>query len=290
MRQLSAFLLFMCALPLGAQELLTPASELTSYVRLLELLGKASNTPLVYWSSSTAPHHNGLTVDSTHVWSNRYSLSAPSERPRRPQFRLSDAHVDLVFNSAFPRTENDGALWAGRGVSGVLRGGGEVRWGGFTARVAPSFGYAQNRDFELGVGPGNTTSPYAYPWQANIDFPQRFGTSALKYADWGQSTLRFDARSFTIGFSTENLWWGPGYRNAIIMGSAAPGIPHLDIGLGKPVHTRVGDVEVRAIWGQLTRSDFFGATTTTDGKRIVNGLTLGYRPRFLPGLTLGLTR
>lgn len=272
-----------------AQALLTPASELASYVRLLELQGKAQETPMVYWSSSTAPRRNGFAVDSGHVWSRRFSLAAPGEQPQRPTFRVLDAQADLFFNSDFPRNTNDGAVWAGRGLSGTLRGAVEARWRGFTARVAPTFGYSQNRDFTLGTGPGTSATPFAYPWQQNIDFPQRFGTASLTFADWGQSSLRFDAGAFTAGFSTENLWWGPGYRNAIVLGSSAPGFPHLDIGLGRPAHTPVGDVELRAIWGQLSRSSFF-VSGSTNGKRLFSGLTLGYRPKLLSGLTLGLTR
>jgi hypothetical protein len=73
------------------------------------------------------------------------------------------------------------------------------------------------------------------------------------------------------------------------MGSAAPGFPHADIGLGRPVRTAAGDVELRAIWGELTRSGYFGASPG-NGRRLLDGLTLGYRPSFLPGLTLGVTR
>lgn len=295
MRRFVAFVLFVLvvlpviAVPARAQELMIPASELTAYVRMLELQGKATNTPLVYWGSSTAPRVNGLTIDSSHVWSNRYRLTPHSPAAQRPEFRLLDPRVDLTYNSAFPRTTNDGAAWAGRGLSGVLRGGAELRWGRFTARLYPSLVYAQNSDFTLGVGPANTRSPYAYPWEGGIDFPQRFGTQALAVGDWGQSGIRFDAGSFTAGFSTENLWWGPGYRNAIIMGSAAPGMPHVDLGTGAPIRTGIGDLEVRAIWGQLTRSNYVGASAV-DGKRLLDGLTIGYRPNFLPGLTLGLTR
>ena len=266
-----------------------PASEIASYVRFLELTGKASGTPLVYWASSTAPRLNGLKVDSAHLWSRRYPLAPISEKPQRAEFRLIDPHVDLVYNSEFPRTTNDGAAWAGRGLSGVLRGGVEVRWGPFTGRLNPSFVYAQNSLFKLGVGPESTRSPYVYPWRYGIDFPQRFGDSALSFADWGQSEIRLDLGALTAGFSTENLWWGPGYRNAIIMGSAAPGFPHVDLGTGRPLRTPIGDVELRVISGELTRSNYFGPSTV-DGRRILNGLTIGYRPSFLPGLTLGLAR
>lgn len=286
--RLTALLLLTCALPLGAQELLTPASELSAYVRLLELQGKAKDTPLVYWSASTEPRRNGLALDSTHLWASRYSLGARSVKPAKPEFRLLETRADLLFNSSFPRVENDGALWAGRGISGTVRAGAEVRWRWFTARLAPTFGYSQNREFVLGSGPGNDSSAFAYPWAKDIDFPQRFGTEPISFADWGQSAARLDIGAFTAGFSTENVWWGPAYRNAIVLGSAAGGFPHFDLGLGRPVETPIGAIEMRALWGQLSASKYSddnGART-----RILTGLTIGYRPRFLPGLTLGLTR
>lgn len=273
----------------ASTELLLPASELSSYVRVLELDGKAKKAPLGYWSSSTEPRRGGLSVDSGHVWSGRYSLSAVDRHTQRAAFRILDTRAELLFNSAFPRTANDGAVWMGRGLTAVVRGGAEMQWRGFTARLAPTFAYSQNRTFPLGAGPGNDSSEFAYPWQADIDFPQRFGTDPVTLADWGQSAIRFDARSFTVGFSTENLWWGPAYRNAIVMGSSAPGFPHFDIGLAKPVHTIAGELEVRAIWGQLTRSKYSGSGTT-NGRRMLSGLTIGYQPKFISGLTLGLNR
>lgn len=289
-----ALLLCCCATSLDAQELLTPASELSGYLRLLEIEGKATGMPLVFWSSSTAPRPDGLTLDSGHVWSNRYALAtAGASRSRRSwrglEWHLLDVRLDAIDNSAFPRTANDGALWAGRGLTGALTGGIEGRWRFVSARLAPTFGAAQNQRFTLAVGPGTAASPFAYPWQANIDFPQRFGTATRRYADWGQSALRLDGGAFTVAFSTENLWWGPGYRNAIVMGSAAPGFPHVDAGTSRPLHTAIGDVEARAIWGQLARSPYVGASTS-NGRRVIDGLTLGYKPRHLDGLTLGLSR
>jgi len=277
------------AFRVDAQNPMLPASEISGFVRLLELQGKATGSPLVYWSSSTTPRTFGLTVDSAHLWSERYSLAPAAGRTNHFRYRLLDARADLSYNSGFPRSENDGAAWAGRGVSALVQGGAEVRWGPFTGRFYPSLVYAQNSAFELGQGPGTAKSPYAYPWHVGIDFPQRFGTTSVAVFDFGQSGLRLDFGALTVGFSTENLWWGPGFRNSITMGSAAPGVPHVDIGTGRPLHFGVGDVEFRAISGALKRSEYFG-TSTTDGRRIVNGFTAGFRPAILPGLTLGATR
>lgn len=278
------------AAPLYAQDPMVPASEITGYVRLLELQGKATGTPLVYWSSSTTPRQHGLTVDSTHLWSGRFTLTPQSDLPKEAEFRWLDPQATFDYNSAFPRNANDGALWQGRGLSAIVSAGGELRWGHLTARLYPSVVYAQNAaSFPLATGPGTTNSAFAYPWEAQIDFPQRFGNSSRASIDPGQSEIRLDYGAFTVGLSTENLWWGPAYRNPIIMSSAAPGFPHVDIGTGRPVHTRAGDVEIRLISGELTRSAYFGPDSVS-GRRIFNGLTVGYRPSFLPGLTLGLTR
>ena len=289
MRRLSTIFALAIAVPLYAQDPMIPASEITGYVRLLELQGKATGTPLVYWSSSTTPRQYGLTVDSAHLWSGRYTLAPRTEQPQQAALRWLDPQATFVYNTAYPRSANDGALWQGRGLSSIVSGGAEFRWGHLTARLFPSLVYSQNASFPLATGPGTTNSKYAYPWEGGIDFPQRFGTGPVTSIDPGQSEIRLDYGAFTVALSTENLWWGPAYRNPIIMSNAAPGFPHFDIGTGRPIHTRAGDIEFRLITGELTRSNYFGPDTTS-GRRIFNGLTLGYRPSFMPGLTLGLTR
>src|SRR5262249_20079399 len=152
--------------------------------------------PLVYWASSTEPRSHGFTVDSAHVWGSRYRFPA-AVATKTPSFRQLDARASVTYSSAFPRTLNDGVAWAGRGVSAIVSAGGEVRWGPLTGRLYPSFVYAENRDFNLAVGPQSVRSPYAYPWQNGIDFPQRFGHDALAFADWGQSEIRLDYRVLT---------------------------------------------------------------------------------------------
>ncbi len=282
-------LLGICAARLGAQEPMIPSSEIMDYVRMLELLGQASGTPLVYWSSSTAPRTGGLQVDAGHLWSTGHDLTARVAQPRGLEVRPLRAYATMVYNSAFPRTSNDGALWAGKGLSAIISAGLDLRWGPLSARLQPELTYSENRSFPLATGPGTSRSPFAYPWHIGIDYPQRFGSSAYTTLDWGQSGLRLDVGAFTAGISTENLWWGPSHRNAIIMGSAAPGFPHLDMGTGRPVRTLAGDIEFRVLWGQLSASRYSG-TFPDAGRRFLAGFTAGYRPKFIPGLTLGATR
>lgn len=270
--------------PLRAQEAITVGSELDAYLRLLELTGTVSGTPLVF--RSFTPSYT-LASDTGHWWSGRYPLTHPAVRGIT--VRPLAAEMRLVYNSKYPHDVNDGALWAGKGGSAALSAGVQVKWGPVTGTLYPTVYASQNDDFPLApVSFGNRPS-FAYAWHQNIDWPQRFGAETVKEYDWGQSGIRVDLSGFTAGFSTENMWWGPTVRNPIIMGNSAAGFPHIDLGTGRPVWIGIGHIEARAIWGELRESDYFDTDPDND-RRYITGLTFGYRPSFLPGLTIGGTR
>ncbi len=271
--------------PLGAQQPIVPGSERDAYLRLLEIQGGVTGTPIVFHSLS-ANRAIRVRSDSTDLWR---VVTDSGQRTTDNAFRLIGPELRLTFNSAYPRAANDGAVWAGKGVTTAVSGGAEVRWSFVTATFFPTVYYAQNRAFPLDSVPFPNRSVYAYQWQRNIDWPQRMGPDAITTFDWGQSGVRLDWRALTAGFSTENMWWGPGYRNAIIMSNAGPGFPHADLGTGHPVRTGIGDLEFRLVWGGLSQSQYFD-TIPDNGRRYLAALTLGYRPSFIPGLNLGITR
>src|SRR5207245_1733557 len=95
---------------------------------------------------------------------------------------------------------------------------------------------------------------FSAPWPTrpeSIDLPVRFGSNAFSRWDYGQSTLDADLGRVTLGFSTENEWWGPGIRNAIVMSTNAAGIPRLFVRTTRPVVTRIGTFEARLFAGAL---------------------------------------
>jgi hypothetical protein len=269
--------------------IIRPASELDHYTRFLELDGDIRGLPLIFRSLSTP----GVVADTGHLWERQYPFGPEAQVRRfgesRWWLRWIDPELLTVANTSYPRTVNDGALWAGRGLSGSLTGGVQLGWGPLTGTLYPTIYAAANREFPLAPVPWNDRSRYAYQWQRNLDWPQRPGDRYQAEYDWGQSGVRLNLDWFTAGLSTENLWWGPGYRNAIIMSNTAPGIPHVDIGTGRPTWIGIGDLEVRAIWGESRESEFFDSVTTND-RRYVTGITLAYQPSFLPGLKVGGAR
>jgi hypothetical protein len=87
-----------------------------------------------------------------------------------------------------------------------------------------------------------------------------------------------------LGISTENLWWGPGMRNSLLMTNNADGFPHAYAGTVRPVDIWIGNLEANVWFGLLSRSDYFytqdhawfSAVTADLEVRWVRGLYLGF--------------
>jgi len=283
------------AVPARAQQHVRLGSELDDYVRYLELAGKVDQAPLVFRSPSLLAALGPAARDTDHLWAARYPLSSTPAEGGRLRLEPLSPELHAVYNSRYPRTANDGVLWAGRGISAVLSGGARLTWGPVTAVLDPAAYYSQNRAFDQapesgkGVNRGGL-SPYAYAWQnGQIDWPERFGPDAISGLDWGQSGVRVSAGAFTAGFSTENMSWGPALQNPIIMSGTGPGFPHLDLGTARPVWIGIGRAEARVLGGRLAESAWFDTIPDNDG-RFFSGIALGIQPRWVNGLTLGVTR
>lgn len=271
---------------LPGQHLVLLGGEREDYLRLLSLSGRVQYDPIVFRSPSRLAW---VYTDSAHPWEGRLGFRRREVSPQRPVAALLPVELDWYYNSAFPRSPNDGVVWAGKGLTGAISAGAEVRWGFLSATAYPTVYWSENRAFELAPVSYSNRSRYAYPWHRNIDLPQRFGDASFAKVDPGQSGIRADLGAFTVGFSWENLWWGPAFRNPVVMSNAAGGFPHVDLGTRTALRSRIGELEFRTIWGRLDESAYFD-TIPGNGRRFLTGLVLGYRPSFLPGFSLGATR
>jgi hypothetical protein len=204
------------------------------------------------------------------------------------ELRPTPVRLTSAWNSTYPSGENNGLLWSGRGVSQLLSGGAALRYGPFSAAVAPEVTWSENRAFDI-VPNGRTGNlRYGNPYYGNdaIDLPQRFGTGP--FATWGpgQSYVRVDRWNAALGISSENLWLGPGIRSSILMSNAGPGFPHVFVGTSRPGDIWIGKAEALLFWGRLERTRFIAG----GGHPLVSGLAVGYEPRWIPGLHVGLGR
>lgn len=200
--------------------------------------------------------------------------------------------IRSVWNSRIPFLHNDGAMWAGRGASVLGRAGVRGGYGPVEIVLAPEFAYSQNRPFEVFPGREPGRSTFSSPWHIgaeSADLPLRFGDQSVRVVGLGQSSLTVFAGPVAVGASTENQWWGPGIRNAIVMSNNAEGIPHLFLRTARPARTPLGPVEARWIIGGLTESLYFDTLASND-LRSLSGLVVTLRPGGARGLTLGLAR
>ncbi len=237
------------------------------------------------------------------VEANRQILRSPSQvTPRlgaRPGVRVAALapEVEWTWNSDLPFSMNQGTLWAGRGSNARLRVGFQADWGPVSLILAPEFTRSENRGFDLpdprhtplADRTGNTFADPFYVSPASIDRPLRFGDSSLDGIHAGQSTLSVRTGAATFGLSTENEWWGPGVRNAIVLSNNAPGFAHFFARTGKPIETAIGTFEGRLLLGALGESSFFDSVQAND-TRSFSGFAFTWRPPGLPGLALGATR
>lgn len=201
--------------------------------------------------------------------------------------------LDATWNSQLPFSMNDGARWAGRGWSTTVSAGIRVRWNNVRAVIAPEVIYAENRSFPvLPAPPASGLDPFATPWHAGryrIDQPSRFGTRPTVQLWWGQSVVEATFGAVGLGVSTEDLWWGPGIRNALVMSSNAGGFSHVFVRSARPLRTPLGAIEARYVLGALTESRFFDTDASND-TRSLNAFVATLRPRFDTSLTIGVSR
>ena len=135
-----------------------------------------------------------------------------------------------------------------------------------------------------------------------IDLPERFGKDPYSRIFWGQSSIRLNFDPISFGISSENLWWGPGKRNSLLMSNTAPGFKHFTFNTSRPVQTPLGTIEGQLVAGRLEGSgfdpltpglDYFGSPLTLkkpDDWRYFSGLAFTWQPKWVPGLFFGHTR
>lgn len=207
------------------------------------------------------------------------------------------------FNSDHPEGINDGPMIPSSGYQTLLTGGVYAKYGILSLQLMPELVYAANKDFDGFPIEHNKKVWTVYNSVKNrIDLPDKFGDQPYKKAFLGQSSLRLNYKSLSLGLSNENLWWGPGIKNTLLMTNNAPGFKHITFNTIKPLKTPIGKFEWQIIGGRLESSGFPGIDSISLAKhglkpnvkkndwRYLNAITMNYQPKWLPGLSLGGAR
>jgi hypothetical protein len=206
-------------------------------------------------------------------------------------------------NSHHPFGWNDGAMIPAKGAQVVVSGGLYAHAGHFILQLQPEIVYAQNLSFQtFPIEYNGAVWASMYQWYNRIDNPERYGENSYQKIFPGQSALYYHASKLAIGVSTENLWWGPGIRNSLVMSNNAPGFAHATIHTTTPIPTRIGSFEFQLIGGQLSNSGIYPPDTNrvsnsgiplyqpkpTDN-RYINGVVFSWQPKWVKGLYIGFS-
>lgn len=264
-------------------QILYPGDYTHEYFKLLSIKNEIQY-PIILYPSIITPYLSDSTL-KWDLWNGKFNLKAPTNKKKN--FTILNPQINLLYATEYPAGLNDGAVWTAKGMNMSLIGGFIGNIGKLHFSFAPVVYYAQNKYFF--VPPNNfNKSEFSYPFQM-IDWVQRYGNGPLYAFNLGQSELRFIHKNFTLGLSTANMNWGPSTQNPILISSNAGGIPRIDIGILKPVNTKIGKIEFRTFWGQLRESDYFDQNQDNN-RRYITGFTFGYSPDFINGLNVSLNK
>jgi hypothetical protein len=301
LRYTRIYLLF-CFLPLRylamGQSIPVTENVLNDYSRSQQLTD--SLYPGFSFCVRPMAYTSGSDDSLTHWWFN----SIPKKVPGLPgrYVNLLPLTFSQQYNSHHPYGWNDGAMIPVKGYEGLISTGIFAKTGHFTVQLLPELVWAENRDFEtFPTEHGDIIWASYYQWQNRADIPERFGTRPYFKIFPGQSSVRYNTASLSYGISTENLWWGPGRHNALVMSDNAPGFLHATINTFKPVHTKIGDFEGQLIGGKLTSSGIslpdtlrvyngnFLYQPKMEEWRYLTGMVLSWQPKWVKGLFVGFT-
>ena len=211
--------------------------------------------------------------------------------------------IKQQYNAHHPYGWNDGSLIPAKGYQAQVSAGVFLKTGRLSVQLQPEFVFAQNAPFRsiLSTQTAAFTKIYYDSFLNVVDLPERFGDRSYGKLFPGQSSIRFNFGKLSVGLSSENLWWGPGVRNSLLMSNNAPGFPHLTLNTTAPIQSPVGSFEGQVISGFLKRSGFLPDTTKAidgeklyipkpNGDRYINGVILTWQPKWTKGLFVGASR
>ncbi|MEX2593056.1 MAG: capsule assembly Wzi family protein [Anditalea sp.] len=300
------FLSLLCIKPSwsGAQSVSLNTPILEDYLRRQQLLGNLDSThsflirPI--YPAKAFGKENGIDVDGSFTDIDESETSFITE-DGKGRFQALPVIIRTQYNSNVAFGVNNGAMIANKGLQFILSGGIYFEYGKWSLQFQPEIITAQNNDFQgFPIEHDGSTWIEYYEWLNHSDIPERFGTGSYTKLLSGQSSIRFNAGNVSMGISTENIWWGPGRRNALIMSNNAPGFLHATINTQKPIKTGIGSFEGQLIAGRLQNSGFkpphsdyaYRQTPLYVPKRdkdwrYLAGLILAYQPKWVPGFSIG---
>ncbi len=186
---------------------------------------------------------------------------------------LLPVQITQQYITAQPFQELDGPMIASSGYQVMASAGVFAKLGPLTIQLQPQYVSASNNDFR-----GTKQTPN------------------YQQSSWGNSSIRLNAGPVSIGISSENITWGPSLMNPLLMSAHAPGFLHYTLNSRRPLRTPIGSFEWQWFATYLDAIDprYNAIADYSNGdptkRRYFNGAMFSYQPKWLQGLSVGVTR
>ncbi|MDI9356823.1 MAG: capsule assembly Wzi family protein [Chitinophagaceae bacterium] len=225
-----------------------------------------------------------------HFWKNRIQL------------HLLPIQIITQYNSHLPYGWNDGSLIPAQGFQSSISTGFFGKIGFLTFQIKPEFVFATNGKFNTFQTNDIRVIQPLYEYHYNqIDDPERINGANYWKTILGQSFIGINAGAVFAGISTENISWGPGKRNNLILSNNSEGFAHITVKTSRPADIFIGKLELQFLIGKLENSPYNppAPDTTTfkrfgrpksDNWRYFSAFMLSYEPKWVKGLYLGFSR
>jgi hypothetical protein len=238
-------------------------------------------------------------VDSTDGYQKKVRIF--DEKSGNFKFSILPIQLNTVYNSHHPYSWGDGAILPAKGIQTLLSAGFFVKWGILRIGLNPQFHYAENSAFEEYP----EDAPFEYFQRLRrgsfgLDTPVRFGQTSITRVLPGNSYAYLNFGSFSTGLSTENIWWGPGRKNALHLSDNAQGFLHYTIKTSKPAKTFIGNFEGQYFMAKLdgSKRPHFSDNAYSEllpskndsTWRYFTGISFSYNPKWVPSLFMGISR
>ncbi len=246
----------------------------TDLMRRAQLLGQ--------FDSTVSFLINPVYLNNQNLKSKISNTNQPNNyfQKRGQSFFKKFGYVDLMpvqlhqqYVTDIPFKTIDGPMLASSGYQVMASAGLYAKLGPLTVQLQPQWVHAQNKSFSNNIQATNYNKLF-----------------------WGNSSVRLNAGPASIGISSENISWGPSVFNPLLMSGHAPGFAHLTFNSRRPLKTPIGNIEWQWVAAYLDPMDkaYQGLAevnaATIPSRRYFNGATLAYQPKWIKGLSVGLTR
>lgn len=290
---------FINAFPLIAQTIPAGFPVLEEYLRREQLKGKIDKD----FSFGSRPINLGKEYTSIlDIGKSKDSTDRKGEAEKQKlDFKVLPILSTTVYNSNRPFGWGNSGLKNGRGFQNLTSPGIYGKLLFLEIQLRPEFTFSQNKPYQGyrgGTSEDLDITRFRY-WNYG-DNPERFPEEYNSQAYWGQSYLSLNFGKVELGYSTQNIWWGPGQFTGLIFSNNAQGMKHFYLKTKQPADIFIGKLE-----GQLiaARADDSGVLPSQNESlnskyalpfsgdwRYINGLSLTYQPVFFPQLFIGFNR